>query len=72
MNVLVEHPLGTRCEMDESELVPFSGEVDNENEHTTYSGYVCKCHEQVVQRSVHVTLKKTQALSKGAIGELGG
>ena len=66
--ILVEHPFGTRVEMDESELVAFSGEVDNENEHTTVTGYVCKCHEQVVQRSVHVRLKKSLAM----FGEAGG
>jgi hypothetical protein len=55
-------------EMDESQLVAFTTEVDNENEHATITGYVCKCHEEIVQRSVHVALKKGPSL----FSEVGG
>ena len=46
----------TRGEMEESLLEKRTGEVDNDNEHTTWVEY---WHEgELVHRSAHVTLKK--------------
>lgn len=44
--------------MDETMLVYLPGFVDNENEHTTWDEYRCRCHDEIVHRSVHVQLKK--------------
>lgn len=47
----------TKGEMDESLLVKKEGSVDNDNEYTTWVEY---WHEnELVHRSVHVTLKKS-------------
>ena len=46
----------TKGDMDDSLLEHRSGEVDNENELTTWVEYWL--NEELVHRSVHVTLKK--------------
>jgi hypothetical protein len=46
----------THGEMDESLLEKRTGEVDNEDEHTTWVEYYLK--DELVHRSVHVILKK--------------
>jgi len=46
----------TKGEMDESLLEMRSGEVDNENEFTTWTEYWLD--GELVHRSAHVTLKK--------------
>ena len=46
----------TKGEMDDSLLEHRSGEVDNENELTTWTEYWL--NDELVHRSVHVTLKK--------------
>ena len=46
----------TKGDMDDSLLEHRSGEVDNENELTTWVEYWL--NEEFVHRSVHVTLKK--------------
>ena len=54
----------TKGEMDEALLEKKEGSVDNDNEYTTWIEY---WHEgELVHRSVHVTLKKTIALSAEA------
>jgi len=50
----------TKGEMDDSLLDHRSGEVDNENELTTWSEYWL--NGELVHRSVHVTLKKMPPL----------
>jgi len=46
----------TYGEMEESLLEKKTGEIDNEDEHTTWVEYYLK--DELVHRSVHVTLKK--------------
>ena len=46
----------TKGEMDDSLLEHRSGEVDNENELTAWTEYWL--NDELVHRSVHVTLKK--------------
>lgn len=46
----------TKGEMDDSMLVRKDGELDNENEHTTWVEYYL--NDELVHRSVHVRLKK--------------
>ena len=50
----------TKGEMDDSLLEHRSGEVDNENELTTWTEYWL--NDELVHRSVHVTLKKMPPL----------
>jgi hypothetical protein len=47
----------TKGEMDDSLLVKKEGSVDNENEYTTWVEYWLD--DEIVHRSVHVTLKKS-------------
>jgi hypothetical protein len=47
----------TKGEMDDSLLEHRSGEVDNDNEFTTWTEYWLE--GELVHRSVHVTLKKS-------------
>lgn len=49
--------------MDESELKRVDGELDNDNEHTTWVEYWL--HNELVHRSVHVALKKGQEYKFG-------
>ena len=54
----------TKGEMDEALLEKRTGNVDNDNEYTTWVEY---WHEgELVHRSVHVTLKKAIQLSAEA------
>ena len=50
----------TKGELDDSLLEHRSGEVDNENELTTWTEYWL--NDELVHRSVHVTLKKMPPL----------
>lgn len=54
--------------MDESELRRVDGEVENENEHTTWVEYYLG--EELVHRSAHIRLKKGVVLDSIA-GDLG-
>jgi hypothetical protein len=54
----------TKGEMDESLLEKKEGFVDNDNEYTTWVEYWLA--EELVHRSVHVSLKKTVTLSAEA------
>jgi hypothetical protein len=54
----------TRGDMDESELEKKTGEVNNENEYTTWTEYYL--NGELVHRSAHVTVKGVDA---GAIAE---
>ena len=56
----------TKGLVDESLLEKKEGVLDNDVEHTTWVEYWL--HNELVHRSVHVTLKKVPALS-GVIGE---
>ena len=47
----------TKGEMDDSLLVKKEGSVDNDNEYTTWVEYWLD--DEIVHRSVHVTLKKS-------------
>ena len=53
----------TKGEMDDSLLEHRSGEVDNENEFTTWTEYWLD--GELVHRSVHVTLKKPAVFGGG-------
>lgn len=55
--------------MEESLLEKRTGEVDNENEHTTWIEYWLA--GELVHRSVHVTLKKMPAMF-GETEKIGG
>jgi hypothetical protein len=50
----------TKGEMDDSLLDMRQGSVDNEDEYTTWTEYWLL--DELVHRSVHVTLKKSPAL----------
>lgn len=47
----------TKGEMDDSLLVKQEGSLDNDNEYTTWVEYYLD--DELVHRSVHVTLKKS-------------
>ena len=53
----------TKGEMDDSMLEHRTGEVDNENEFTTWTEYWLD--GELVHRSVHVTLKKPAVFGGG-------
>ena len=53
----------TKGEMDDSLLEHRTGEVDNENEFTTWTEYWLD--DELVHRSVHVTLKKPAVFGGG-------
>jgi len=53
----------TKGEMDDSLLEHRSGEVDNDNEFTTWTEYWLD--GELVHRSVHVTLKKPAVFGGG-------
>ena len=53
----------TKGEMDDSMLEHRTGEVDNENEFTTWTEYWLD--DELVHRSVHVTLKKPAVFGGG-------
>lgn len=50
----------TKGDMDDSLLEKREGEVDNDNEHTTWTEYYLG--EELVHRSVHVRLKKNVSI----------
>lgn len=59
--------------MDASDLIgPFDGGYENDNETSHwYEGYLCKCHGEIVKKSLDLRLKKgLEALIKAEI--LGG
>lgn len=45
-------------EMEESDLEKTTGELDNENEHTTWVEYRLPGNPEIVHRSVNMRLKK--------------
>lgn len=55
-------------EMDAADLEKKEGVIDNDHEHTTWVEY--HLNNELVHRSVHVTLKKGLEMA-GAISELG-
>lgn len=56
----------THGDMDESLLRKVDGEIDNDNEHTTWVEYYLG--EELVHRSVHVRLKKNVTLETAVNG----
>ena len=54
--------------MDETLLEKRTGEVDNDNEHTTWTEYWL--NGELVHRGAHVRLKRSPAVSVGEIGAL--
>ena len=56
----------THGDMDESLLEKKTGNVDNENEYTTWTEYYL--NGELVHRSVHVTLKKNVSIEGIAAG----
>lgn len=72
MIVVVEHPLGIRAEMDVDDLIgPLGGGYENDNEIAQWSGYLCKCHGLMVQRSAAVTLKRMPEMATAEVGSIG-
>ena len=59
----------TRGEMDDSLLIKKTGEIDNENEHTTWVEYWLD--GELVHRSVHIDLKQA-IFSETGIGGFNG
>lgn len=59
----------TKGDMDESLLDKLEGEVDNDNEHTTWVEY--RLGDELVHRSVHVRLKKN-VTTQSALGDFNG
>lgn len=55
-------------EIEESKLVKTVGSLDNEFEYTTWVEYRQPGSDEIVHRSVHVTLKDP-LISTGALGE---
>lgn len=58
----------TSGDLDESLLDKTEGEIDNDNEHTTWVEYRLKGQTDIVHRSAHVTFKKGLSLDS----EMGG
>ena len=59
----------TKGDMDEALLQKREGELDNDNEYTTWVEYWLD--GELVHRSVHVRLKKPATFADGAVGGLG-
>lgn len=57
----------TRGDMDESELVKTEGQIDNDDEFTTWVEYRAIGEDEVIHRSAHVTLKKLPAFATTSI-----
>lgn len=57
--------------VDDSFLIRTDGEVDNDDEHTTWVEYRFPNHPRIVHRSVNVTLKKWPAGMEAVQGILG-
>jgi len=60
----------THGDMDESALVKSEGLIDNDNERTTWVEY--RIGDEIVHRSVHVTLKKQAVFADGEAGAIQG
>lgn len=58
-------------DMDESLLVKTTGEIDNENEHTTWVEYRKPDNDEIIHRSVNMRLKKP-AIALGEAAQLRG
>lgn len=56
--ILIRREDGTHAEVDESLLVRTDGELDNDNEHTTWVEYRFPGSDAIVHRSAHVQLKQ--------------
>ncbi len=48
----------TKGDLEESTLIKTTGEIDNENEHTTWVEYRLPDSDEIIHRSAHVVLKK--------------
>ena len=59
----------TKGEMDDSLLEKRQGDIDNENETTTWTEYWLE--GELVHRSAHVTLKKMPVFGGGEIQSIG-
>lgn len=58
----------TKGDLEESLLVKTEGQVDNENEFTTWVEYRLPDSDEIIHRSAHVTLKQ-KVSSETKIGE---
>lgn len=58
----------TLGDMDETLLERVDGEVDNDNEHTTWTEYRLPGQPDIIHRSVHVRLKKSPLIT-GVAGD---
>lgn len=48
----------TKGDLEESTLVKTEGELDNDNEHTTWVEYRLPGSDEIIHRSAHIRLKK--------------
>lgn len=48
----------TKGDLEESTLIKTEGQIDNENEFTTWVEYRLPDSDEIIHRSAHVTLKK--------------
>ena len=60
----------TKGMMDGTLLVKTTGEIDNENEHTTWVEYREPGSDEIIHRSVNIVLKKPAVLAEGAAANL--
>lgn len=69
--IVVDHR-GERTEMPESALIgPFEGGYDNENETAHwYELYLCRCHGEIVKKSLWLFLKKG-VVATSEVGSIG-
>ncbi len=52
----------TKGDLEESTLIKTTGEIDNDNEHTTWVEYRLPNSDEIIHRSAHVVLKKNVTL----------
>jgi hypothetical protein len=68
IDVLID---GTPMQMDESLLVRTNGQVDNDNEFTTWVEYRLPHSDVIVHRSAHVTIKHWPGQASVALQSFG-
>lgn len=56
-------------DMDDADLVKTEGSIDNEVESTTWVEYRKPGSDEIIHRSVHMTLKEMSVMSKGIVGK---
>ena len=61
----------TKGDLEETTLVKSEGTIDNDNELTTWVEYRLPDSDEIIHRSVHVTLKKNVTLNSEMGGFLG-